>query len=1000
MPVNSIPATTQTTVTPNSAVLAGSELGINLSWVNDWGDQQLTFVDVMKNARGFAQAAGYWDPVNYPVPVDSSGWPTTDFGVMFLTFPTDPLGRPVSATAPSMLGTYHLSFAGTATVTSPDCTVQNVSYNAASNTTTADVVAGATSSSVSVVFSNTNKGVQNVHLLRPGYSAGTTQVFTDSFLNAVKPFSTLRFMDFTQTNANPVTSWAQRTSASDPVQSGPAGVAWEYAVQLANATGKDIWINIPEGANLNDTSSNNYVTQLATLLKSNLNPAVHVYVEYSNELWNGIFQQTQDNLTAAQSAASSGADKTLNYDNINNEYYWANRRAAEQTVKISQLFQNVYGSAAMNTTVRPVLPSQYAQPYYIEDSLAYIQANFGAPKNYLYAVGGAPYFALNGNSSSVNSLYTSLDAGLSATLAGFTGPAYTGGIDYSVSSYKSIADFYGLKTVAYEGGPDFGYNNTSNPVTEQALSDPRLNQMVQKELSTWYADGNDLFMYYELAGSPGNYYGAYEDPTLPTQKSSALATVSSTPLSSYTSGIDTTPPSITAVTASPTNVHLGTGAAVTIVLSISKAVQVVGTPTLSLNDGGVATYAGGSGTNALTFTYTVAAGQNTSALAVTSVTLPNGATIKDAAGNTATLAGAVTTLAGPLVIDTTTTVPVVTEKLFADTGKSNTDLITSKSALTGTAGVNAVVTLLENGLKLGTAAANASGVWNWTSITLAEGAHTIVAKETNQAGASGTASLTFSLDTSAPKVTKVTATPANADLGIAKAVTFKLSMSEAVAVTGVPVLSLNDGGTASYTGGSGTSTLTFRYTVAAGQNTTDLAVTGASLPSGVAITDAAGNQANLSGAVVNPSGRLIVDTARTRINIANGNGRTVNAGAGNDVVVLSAGQATLNFHGSNNMAFLGGGTTPVNATINDTSSGLTVFVLNAGNDVINGFGSDPSAVVDLLGGIGGYASVANVVAALSNDGTGGTTLTIGSGQAIDFANVAMGTLNSSNFRIG
>ena len=34
-------------------------------------------------------------------------------------------------------------------------------------------------------------------------------------------------------------------------------------------------------------------------------------------------------------------------------------------------------------------------------------------------------------------------------------------------------------------------------------------------------------------------------------------------------------------------------------------------PTLTLNDGGTATYTGGSGTNALTFSYTVAAGQNT-----------------------------------------------------------------------------------------------------------------------------------------------------------------------------------------------------------------------------------------------------------------------------------------------------------------------------------------------------------------------------------------------------
>ena len=36
-----------------------------------------------------------------------------------------------------------------------------------------------------------------------------------------------------------------------------------------------------------------------------------------------------------------------------------------------------------------------------------------------------------------------------------------------------------------------------------------------------------------------------------------------------------------------------------------------GKPKLMLNDGGTATYVSGSGTNALIFSYTVAAGQNT-----------------------------------------------------------------------------------------------------------------------------------------------------------------------------------------------------------------------------------------------------------------------------------------------------------------------------------------------------------------------------------------------------
>ena len=51
-----------------------------------------------------------------------------------------------------------------------------------------------------------------------------------------------------------------------------------------------------------------------------------------------------------------------------------------------------------------------------------------------------------------------------------------------------------------------------------------------------------------------------------------------------------------------------------------------GSPTLTLNDGGTATYVSGSGSNALMFSYTVLAGQNTPDLTVSAVNL-NGATI-------------------------------------------------------------------------------------------------------------------------------------------------------------------------------------------------------------------------------------------------------------------------------------------------------------------------------------------------------------------------------------
>jgi hypothetical protein len=241
----------------------------------------------------------------------------------------------------------------------------------------------------------------------------------------------------------------------------------------------------------------------------------------------------------------------------------------------------------------------------------------------------------------------------------------------------------------------------------------------------------------------------------------------------FTNGpkIDTTAPTVLSVAANPANGDLDAGKSVTLTVTFSEAVTVnssAGSPTLNLNDGGKATYGGGSGANSLTFTYVVAGGQNTADLAVTALA-PNGATIKDLAGNTAVLTGAATNPPGILKIDTL-----------------------------------------------------------------------------------------------APKITSISANPANADLGAGKSVTLTVKFSEAVTVGGLtpattPFLTLNDLGTATYTGGSGTTTLTFVYTIAAGQNTPDLTVTGLNL-NGATIQDGAGNDAVLSGAVANPSGTLKIDT--------------------------------------------------------------------------------------------------------------------------------------------
>ncbi len=106
--------------------------------------------------------------------------------------------------------------------------------------------------------------------------------------------------------------------------------------------------------------------------------------------------------------------------------------------------------------------------------------------------------------------------------------------------------------------------------------------------------------------------------------------------------IDGVVPAVSSVTSSTANGLYRAGDVISVQVNFSEAVTVTGTPQLTLETGATdrtINYASGSGTSALTFNYTVQSGETSADLDyVSSAALAlNGGTIKDAAGNTATL---------------------------------------------------------------------------------------------------------------------------------------------------------------------------------------------------------------------------------------------------------------------------------------------------------------------------------------------------------------------------
>jgi cyclophilin family peptidyl-prolyl cis-trans isomerase len=144
---------------------------------------------------------------------------------------------------------------------------------------------------------------------------------------------------------------------------------------------------------------------------------------------------------------------------------------------------------------------------------------------------------------------------------------------------------------------------------------------------------------------------------------------------------------------------------------------------------------------------------------------------------------------------------------------------------------------------------NAStGVVTWTPTAAQIGNNVVQIRATDLAGNTSIQAFDVVV-TAGPPVTIVsTTTAANTHLLAGQSISILVTFAESVNVTGTPLLALNDGGVASYVSGSGSTTLTFNYTVGANQNVAvlDYASTSALTLNGGTIADAGNTNAVLT----------------------------------------------------------------------------------------------------------------------------------------------------------
>lgn len=139
--------------------------------------------------------------------------------------------------------------------------------------------------------------IHNIRVLMPGteftYEA---EPFYDLWVEKVNIFETVRFMDWGSTNGwgtnegegfgdGTLADWDERSKMDTYTWAHNKGVPYEMMVRFMNDHDKDGWVCIPH------TASEDYVRNMAAYFRDNLEPDRHIYIEYSNEIWNFIFPQ-------------------------------------------------------------------------------------------------------------------------------------------------------------------------------------------------------------------------------------------------------------------------------------------------------------------------------------------------------------------------------------------------------------------------------------------------------------------------------------------------------------------------------------------------------------------------------------------------------------------------------------------------------------------------------------------------------------------------------------
>ena len=460
----------ETTAATDASYANRQRFGMNLAGVIDY-TSQLPFTDVFKTARAWKKT----DEELNAIPLDPQGYPLLKPG-QFLDYYMLTIN---GGKYPE--GVYVATYEGKGKVEFRRSDAAKV-VKEAPGRIEVKVAPGSESLVLTIHESDPKDPIRNVHVWMPGQEKAKS-AFNPLFVERLRPFGALRFMDFQSTNNSPLVSWSERAKPADARYSTAKGVPVEVMVDLANTLKTNPWFCMPHKAD------DEFVRSFAKLIKERLDPKLKVYVEYSNEVWNGQFEQ-------ARYALAKGKARNLGPSDFESQL----RFYSQRSVEVFKIWEQVFGDT--KRLVR-VMGAQSANPWTSEQVLTFQDAY-----KHTDALAIAPYFGGGFGSPDQQE-----------TVAKMTPEHLLDALDKEIEGQNrvwiegtaKVAKKHKVQLVAYEGGQHLvGVGGAENneklaQLFFAANRHPRMYDLYRKHLKHWSDAGGGLYAVFSNVSQPSKW---------------------------------------------------------------------------------------------------------------------------------------------------------------------------------------------------------------------------------------------------------------------------------------------------------------------------------------------------------------------------------------------------------------------------------------------------------------------------------------------------------------